>query len=59
MSASRKFSWKLVKKALGAKNLKFATTDEVWTVTRCLTGAVPPFGSAFGVKTLVDNSLKA
>jgi prolyl-tRNA editing enzyme YbaK/EbsC (Cys-tRNA(Pro) deacylase) len=40
-----------------------AKEDEVWRATRCLTGAVPPFGRVFervtGVKvlTVVDESL--
>jgi len=31
--------------------------DEVKKITKCLNGAVPPFGSIFGIKTYVDNSL--
>jgi len=30
MSASKKFSWKLVKKVLKVKNMRFATPDEVF-----------------------------
>lgn len=59
MSASKKFSWKLVKKLLNAKNMRFATPDEVFTVTGCRPGAVPPMGSVFGVPTIVDESLRA
>ena len=57
MSASKKFSWKLVKKVLKAKNIRFATVEEVKSVTGCFPGAVPPFGSTFGVQTIVDESL--
>ena len=49
MSASKKFSWKLVKKILKVKNMRFATPEEVHQITGCLPGAVPPFGSIFGV----------
>lgn len=49
MSASKKFSWKLVKKVLKVKNMRFATPEEVYEITGCLPGAVPPFGSVFGV----------
>ena len=49
MSASKKFSWKLVKKVLKVKNMRFATPEEVYQITGCLPGAVPPFGSIFGV----------
>lgn len=58
MSASKKFSWKLVKKVLKIKNMRFATQEEVFQVTGCRPGAVPPFGSVFGVSTIVDESLK-
>ncbi len=59
MSASKKFSWKLVKKVLKIKNMRFATPEEVFSITGCRPGAVPPFGSVFGVPTIVDESLKA
>ncbi|TNV75467.1 hypothetical protein FGO68_gene14657 [Halteria grandinella] len=59
MSASKKFSWKLVKKLLKVKNMRFATPEEVYTVTGCLPGAVPPFGSVFGIGTILDRSLRA
>ena len=58
MSAAKKFSWKLVKKALKIKNMRFATPEEVFIRTGCLPGAVPPFGSAFETTTLVDESLQ-
>ena len=58
ISASKKFSWKLVKKVLKVKNMRFATQEEVFHVTGCRPGAVPPFGSVFGVSTIVDESLK-
>lgn len=58
MSASKKFSWKLIKKILKIKNMRFATPEEVFQTTGCLPGAVPPFGSVFKVPTLVDESLK-
>ena len=57
LSASRKFNWKLLKKLVGVKNIRFATPEEVWEQTRCLSGAVPPFGSVFGMPTVVDKSI--
>jgi len=57
MSASRKLSWKLAKQVLNIKKVDLAKQEEVLKVTRCLTGAVPPFGSIFNVKTYLDNSL--
>lgn len=59
MSASRKVAWKGVKDYLGTKNVAFAKVEDVMKVTGCIPGAVPPLGSLFGVKTLVDPSLKS
>jgi len=41
------------------KRAQMATVPEVWQATRCLPGAVPPFGSLFGIATWVDVSLDA
>ncbi len=57
MSASRRFSWKLLKKALETKKLSMAEVDAVRELTGCLPGAVPPFGSVFSTPTVVDRSL--
>jgi Ala-tRNA(Pro) deacylase len=59
MSASKKLSWKLMKKAVGAKSINLATEEEVWRVTGCRPGAVPPFGSLFGAATFMDTSLES
>ncbi len=59
MSAGRKVSWKEVKQHLNSKNVTFAKVEEVMQVAGCIPGAVPPFGSVFGVPTLVDPSLEA
>lgn len=59
MSASRKISWKEVKQYLGTKNATFAKVEQVNAITGCIPGAVPPFGSVFGVQTIVDPSLEA
>lgn len=57
MSASNRFSSKLFKHILGCKKIRFATADEVMEITGCLPGAVPPFGSIFGIPCWVDRSL--
>jgi Ala-tRNA(Pro) deacylase len=59
MSASKKLDSKKVRKLLNAKSQSFATEDEVKAVTGCLPGAVPPFGSVFGVKTYMDSGFQA
>jgi Ala-tRNA(Pro) deacylase len=57
MSASRKLSWKLMKQVLNSKKVELAKAEDVLKLTRCLSGAVPPFGSIFTLKTYCDNSL--
>ncbi|HEY0966043.1 MAG TPA: YbaK/EbsC family protein [Opitutaceae bacterium] len=42
--AHRKLSSKLARVALGAKQLRFATPDELLALTGLVPGAVPPFG---------------
>ena len=56
VSASKRFSSKEFKKLIKVKNVRFATTEEVFEYSGCITGAVPPFGSLFtkSVPTYVD-----
>ncbi|CAB9510398.1 Pfam:YbaK [Seminavis robusta] len=56
-SASKRFSSKQFKKVTGRKKIRFATTEELWEVARCVPGAVPPFGSIFEIPLWVDRSL--
>lgn len=58
MSAARKLDSGRFKKIIKCKNLKFATEEEVWNLTKCIPGAVPPFGSLWGIKTYMDESLR-
>jgi Ala-tRNA(Pro) deacylase len=58
MSASHRFVSKQFKRVAACKKIRFATPDEVWHVTKCRPGAVPPFGSIFGMDVWVDRSLK-
>lgn len=58
MSASKKVSWTVIRSHLNSKNVSFAKVEEVKAVTGCIPGAVPPFGSLFNAKTLLDPSLK-
>ena len=61
LSASRRFSSKDFKKLIKVKNIRFATTEEVFEWSGCISGAVPPFGSLFTkpCPTYVDKSLSA
>lgn len=55
--ADRKLASKQVKRQRGIKNLRFADREEVAKWTRLEPGAIPPFGSLFGLPTLCDAKL--
>uniref|UniRef100_A0A7S3NPU7 YbaK/aminoacyl-tRNA synthetase-associated domain-containing protein n=1 Tax=Aureoumbra lagunensis TaxID=44058 RepID=A0A7S3NPU7_9STRA len=61
LAANRKLDWKKLRKTI-AKDLRLATEEEVFEVSRCLPGAVPPFGSQFFSEpppiTVMDDSLR-
>ena len=58
LSASRRADLRLLRGVLGVKSVSLASLDDVWRLTKCLPGAVPPFGSLFeGVATYVDASI--
>jgi len=49
-----------VKKALGAKDVRLATEDEIAKLfPDCQVGAVPPLGGEYGIETYVDEALAA
>ena len=52
--ADRKLDSKRVRQALGIRALRFATPDELRELTGLAPGAVPPFGSLFGLPTHCD-----
>ncbi len=47
LSAARRADLKALRGALGAKSLSLAGADDLWRLTRCAPGAVPPFASVF------------
>jgi len=54
----KRFDNKTLKQLLNAKDIRFATEEEVAEVTGGVqVGGVPPFGSIFGLPTYVDESL--
>lgn len=56
--ADQKFDSAKVKQALGSKDIRFATEDEVIAITKGVKpGGVPPFGSLFGIAVISDHSL--
>jgi len=53
-----KFQNKKVKQAIGAKDLRFATEEEVWKVTEGVKpGGIPPFGNIFGIEVVADSKV--
>ncbi|MDP3917775.1 MAG: YbaK/EbsC family protein [Candidatus Woesebacteria bacterium] len=56
--ADQKFDNVKVKKLLTAKDIRFATREEVKEITGGIDfGGVPPFGNIFGLKVISDPSL--
>jgi prolyl-tRNA editing enzyme YbaK/EbsC (Cys-tRNA(Pro) deacylase) len=54
----RKFDSTKVKQVLGAKDIRFATEDEVDQITKGVKpGGVPPFGNLFGLQVISDTAL--
>src|SRR5438034_10388530 len=54
MPADRKLDSRKTRDALGVKGLRFASRDEVEQRTGLQPGAIPPFGSLFGLTTCCD-----
>ena len=60
VAGDKKFDSKKVTKLLGAKNIRFATEDEVTQITNGVKiGGVPPFGNLFELPTYIDTSVTA
>ena len=55
--AHQKLDSKKVRQALGIHGLRFATREELKELTGLPPGAVPPFGSLFGLPTYCDTRL--
>jgi Ala-tRNA(Pro) deacylase len=47
----------LLRGLVGTRKLRFATPEELQTLTGCAPGAVPPFGNLFGLRVLMDEAL--
>lgn len=57
LPADRKLASKLVRKAAGAKSLRFASREEVEQLTGLAPGSIPPFGSLFSLPSWCDQRL--
>ena len=54
LPGDRRMNSKRIKRAAGVKHLRFATPEEVETLTGLTIGSIPPFGSLFGMRTFCD-----
>lgn len=58
MPGDKRFDTEKVKLLFGAKDIRFATTDEVSSITNGIqTGGVPPFGNLFNLEVIIDPKL--
>ncbi|MCA9477594.1 MAG: hypothetical protein KC535_00420 [Nanoarchaeota archaeon] len=55
--AHQRISLKKLKKILGEKNVSLAHPQEVLSLSDCVVGSVPPFGSLWNIRVFVDRSL--
>jgi Ala-tRNA(Pro) deacylase len=59
LPADRRVDNARLRAILGTRKLRFATPAELETLTGCPPGAVPPFGTLFGLPVLLDERLTA
>ncbi len=57
LPADRKLDNRKAKTALGVRELRFASKEEVLEKTGLLPGSIPPFGSLFGLPAYCDPAL--
>jgi len=57
LPADRRLDSRKLRAGLSRKNARFATPDEVLALTGLRPGAIPPFGSLFGIPTFCDPAL--
>ena len=53
----RKLDWKAVKRELGNKSARFASSEEMMDVTGLVKGSLPPFGNLLGLNVYVDSDV--
>ena len=57
LSAALRVDNKKLRKIVGTRRVRFANADELFELTGCRPGAVPPFGNLFGLAVLMDSAL--
>ncbi len=58
IAGSRRVDNGRLRQALGARRVRFASAEELFTLTGCRPGALPPFGALFNLPVLLDRSLE-
>lgn len=59
ISAARRADFRKLKTHLGSRRVQLASVEAAMDRTGCLPGGVPPFGNLFGLRVLMDTSLRA
>jgi Ala-tRNA(Pro) deacylase len=57
LPADRKLDGRAVRRSKGWRKVRFASKEEVASLIQLAPGAIPPFGSLFGLPTLCDRRL--
>lgn len=57
LPAQKRADLEALKSTLAAKELRMANKDELYEVTGCNFGEVPPLGKIFGIKLILDKDL--
>jgi len=58
IAGSRRVDNARLRQALGTRRVRFASADELFELTGCRPGALPPIGQLFGLRVLLDHSLQ-
>ncbi len=58
IAGSRRVDNSRLRLLLGTHRVRFASAEELFEVTGCHPGALPPFGQLFGLRVLLDRSLQ-
>lgn len=57
LPGDRKVENAKARQILASRHLRFAGREELFQLTGCIPGAVPPFGNLFGLKVWIDEAL--
>lgn len=57
LPADKKANMKAIKQLIGEKNISLASPDEVFMLTDCIVGSVPPCGALWNIPVYADKTL--